>query len=121
MATYDVPWGSASSVVTTTKNAASAIKQVGLNWEVTKESVLFAHKLGEGTAPFYRHMPNKYVTVRKDTEIGLGVVGSVYTPLQNSEAFGFMDEIVEAGAAKYKWAGELRGGRKVYVLVDLNM
>lgn len=57
--------------------------------------------------------------VRSDTHAVLGTVGVNYTPLQNREAFDFMDEVIGHGLAKYETAGAVMGGRRVWMLARL--
>jgi hypothetical protein len=62
----------------------------------------------------------KYVLVREDlsdhTKGILGPVKSDYIPLQNIEAFSFLDEIVNRGTAVYDSAGTLDEGRWVWII-----
>ncbi|OAI41893.1 hypothetical protein AYO40_06935, partial [Planctomycetaceae bacterium SCGC AG-212-D15] len=57
--------------------------------------------------------------VRSDTRAVLGVVGKGYRPLQNHEAYAFMDDVVGAGLAKYETAGCLQEGKRVWLLCRL--
>src|SRR5262249_13163268 len=49
-----------------------------------------------------------------------GVVGPGYTPVQNSEAFGWFQPLIEDGAVSLHTAGSLQGGRKVWMLAKVN-
>jgi phage/plasmid-like protein (TIGR03299 family) len=49
----------------------------------------------------------------------LGVVGGRYTPIQNSEAFDFLDGVLEEFGARYETAGALYGGEKVFMLASM--
>ena len=97
------------------KNLTSkeAIVAAGLNWKVEKR-------------PSYFYTPEQkpvrgegFDIVRTDREISLGHTGDIFTPLQNEDAFKFMDEIVGQGRAVYHTAGSLAEGRKVWLLVDM--
>ncbi len=47
-------------------------------------------------------------------------VGPKYVPLQNREAFKWFDPFLAGGLAKLESAGVLAGGRKIWVLAELN-
>jgi phage/plasmid-like protein (TIGR03299 family) len=56
----------------------------------------------------------------KDTDYtAFGVVGSRYHPIQNADAFQFLDGLVEDGELRYHTAGSLKGGRVVWILGQL--
>jgi phage/plasmid-like protein (TIGR03299 family) len=96
-----------------------AIEAAGLDWEVQLRQVYFA---GLSAATGYSAVEGSYVSVRtkKDEEdIALGIVGSKYAPLQNSEAFDFFDPLVKDGVATYETAGSLFEGRKVWILAKM--
>jgi phage/plasmid-like protein (TIGR03299 family) len=59
-------------------------------------------------------------TVRRVTDGKyLGNVGSVWTPLQNREAFGWFDPLVQEGLATYHTAGSLQEGEIVWILAQI--
>lgn len=60
-----------------------------------------------------------WAIVREDTGDCLGVVGGRYAPIQNAEAFAFMDTVLAEFGAKYETAGSLYGGRKVWLQATL--
>jgi phage/plasmid-like protein (TIGR03299 family) len=119
----EVPWHGLGTVVDDKLTAKDALRAAGLNWTVAKVPMYVGGKEGdlpeddaEGTIPVVR-VPDKFGMQRsKDHQI-LGVVGADYTPLQNAEAFDFMDALVDSGEAKYETAGALRGGRWVWVMM----
>jgi phage/plasmid-like protein (TIGR03299 family) len=63
--------------------------------------------------------PDKYENYRDDTFAPLGVVGNIYTPIQNVEAMEFLQELVDGGDAIIDSAGPMRGGRKFFVCMRL--
>ena len=88
----------------------TAIKLSGLDFEVQKFPISFMRpmpqNLNDSTSiivntPFT--IPNQYATVRSDTNEPLGIVGKQYEILQNHEAFGFLDSLVQD--AKFETAG----------------
>ncbi|MCA9310234.1 MAG: DUF932 domain-containing protein [Phycisphaerales bacterium] len=91
-----------------------AIALAGLNWEVEEHPI---HLL---TSPVdaIRIRSHKAI-IRTDTRGVLGVVGDRYTPIQNREAFSWLDEVVGEKLAAFETAGSIRGGRIVWMLLKL--
>ncbi len=58
---------------------------------------------------------DKFATVRTDTDVALGLVGSKYTIVQNKHAFDFFDDIAGDGIASYETAGALGNGEVVFI------
>jgi len=58
-----------------------------------------------------------FSVVRTDRNEVIGTVGSVWTPLQNIEAFGPLKPLVDDGIAVVETAGSLRRGKQVWMLV----
>lgn len=104
------PWHGLGTKLGEVATAAEALAAAGLGWEVKKEPIF----LKSGT-----EVPDQFATVRQDVGIPLGVVGSVYRPLQNKEAFSFFDAVVGEKLAIYHTAGSLINGRKVWILAKL--
>lgn len=63
--------------------------------------------------------PGRFVTVRTDTGAPLGAVGSGYTPTQNIDAFGFLQELVGDMSVTFESAGTMRNGASVFVSLRL--
>ncbi len=64
-------------------------------------------------------VPNKFATLRTDTNDIFGVVGNRYQIVQNVEAFDFFDNIVGKGAAIFETAGALGVGEKIFVTAKM--
>ena len=91
--------------------AQEAIEQAGLNWEV-QPIELFTGEL--------QSVDSHKGIKRADTGEILGVVGKNYTPIQNTDAFAFFDTIVEEFGAKYRYGGEIKGGKRIFLQAQLN-
>jgi phage/plasmid-like protein (TIGR03299 family) len=66
-----------------------------------------------------REHPGRFVTVRTDTGAPLGAVGAGYTPTQNTDAFGFLQELVGDMSVTFESAGTMRNGASVFVSLRL--
>jgi len=86
-----------------------AIVAAGLDWKVNKLPTFVSIN------DVNTNIPDRFAMVKEDGKI-LGTVGSRYHPVQNSEAFEFMDSIVAEGKMKYEVAGALRDDKKVWLL-----
>lgn len=67
----------------------------------------------------WQTVPGKYVNIRDDTGDALGIVGQIYVPIQNRDAFTFLQELVAQDEVTWQSAGPLRGGRKFFVSMRL--
>jgi len=103
------PWHKLGTEVKEAQTSATAIEAAGLNWQVQKNRLQRADGV----------QVDAFATVRSDTLDTLGVVGDVYRPLQNKEAFSFFDAIVGEKAAIYHTAGALGKGETVWILAKL--
>lgn len=91
--------------------AAQAIVAAGLDWKAEKMRAFQQLKNGQYV------WNGGYNIVRSDNERVLGRVGEKYQPLQNVEAFEFMDQIIGKGRAFYHTAGALQFGERIWILV----
>lgn len=96
------------------QTAAEMVVASGLNWNVVKNPVWTEFE-GRNI-----QSADKVATVRDSDGAWLGTVGPNYQVVQNAEAFGFADNLVDDGQAKYETAGSLRGGRLVFLSMELN-
>jgi phage/plasmid-like protein (TIGR03299 family) len=111
----DRPWHGLGTRLNNPVTAAEAIFYARLDWTVIKQPIY----LESG-----QQVEDYYATVRQPCifqaeSIPLGVVKERYTPLQNTDAFGFFDAIVGEGKAIYHTAGVLGRGERVWILAKL--
>ena len=113
--TGEPPWHGLGTVIDNAVTSQEAIKLAGLDWKVQKW-------LLTATKPEYAEevsVPDWYATVRTDTNAVLGVVSRQYRVLQNTEAFTFMDQAIQEGAAMWETAGSLQDGKRVWMLARI--
>lgn len=113
MYTGEKPWHGLGKEVSSAVNSADAINAAGLNWKVGK------HPLVTTVQGQFLTVPDKFAVVREDSRAVLGVVGDVYRPLQNADAFKFFDAVVGEKAAMYHTAGALGEGERIWMLAKL--
>jgi len=91
----------------------AALKMAALDWKVD-ERPIYADIAGEMS-----EITTHKSIVRRDTQSVLGVVGRRYKPVQNEEAFEWLDGLVGSRLAAYEAAGSIRQGAVVWALVRL--
>lgn len=106
----EVPWHGLGVRVDKATNVAQMMKLAKINWTVDRRPMSLEN--GKVVDDFA-------ALVRSSDGSILDVVGSKYQPVQNSEAFEFFNEFVEAGDASMETAGSLRNGRYVWGLANL--
>ena len=106
-----VPWHGLGEVVEGTLSSSAAIKAAHLDWSVDLRPCQTADAVA---------IPGYWASVRTDTNAPLGVVQGRYNPIQNVEAFDFMDSLVGEGKMTYETAGALRGGKVVWIMAKYN-
>jgi phage/plasmid-like protein (TIGR03299 family) len=101
-----------------------ALDRAGLGWAVRTAPVLVERRPA-WTDDFGRERPAELeratgykATLRSDTGDLLGIVGADYEPLDNRDAFRFLDELI-GSQLHFETAGSLWGGRRVWVLARL--
>ncbi len=104
------PWHGLGTKLEKAPTSAEAIVAAGLDWAV--ESVAMMTTDGQ-------EVPGQAIRRVTDKSI-LGVVGTSYTPLQNTDAFKFFDPFLAAGEAELHTAGSLKEGKRVWILAKLN-
>lgn len=94
----------------------------GIAWTVEQRDVRYNFpvwqegKDGKGRmVPQSRVVPDMKVNVRSDTGEALGVVGKIYTPLQNYDGAAFLQELVNRYDVVFESAGATFNGRHVFI------
>jgi phage/plasmid-like protein (TIGR03299 family) len=88
------------------------LSESGLDFEVEQRPVRYSFK-GKNLL-----FPDQYVNVRSDTGDPFAVVGRFYTPVQNAQAFEFLQSLADAGEISWESAGMTARGR-VFVSMKL--
>ncbi|MCC9309102.1 DUF932 domain-containing protein [Kitasatospora sp. RB6PN24] len=104
-------WHGLGTVTDEAKTSEEVLHLAKLDWEVEKLPILPMRggKLG-------KKIPGRFGTFRSDTGDWVGgLVGKTWTPIQNRDAFAFLDELVGGGHVTYETAGALDGGRVVFM------
>lgn len=85
-------------------------KAAGLDWQVVKVPAYTRRPDG-----LFAVIPDHYATIRSDTHDALGVVGDRYEPVQNAEAFQWLDAF---HGLRYSTAGALGRGERVFIVAE---
>jgi phage/plasmid-like protein (TIGR03299 family) len=104
----------------TATSARDAATQAGLDWQVSLSDVHTNTLTPNGVNTL--EVPNTFASVRtnKDgSQAVLGTVGGRYKVFQNDEMFSGLDALVDSGDARYAFAGEVKGGAQVYMVLEL--
>ena len=107
------PWHGLGTKVGHVLTAEEAIKAAHLDWTVEKREIYFKEEIDVFKSA------NAFATVRTDINLPLGIVSKNYKPIQNLEAFNFMDTLTMTKEAKYHTAGALFSGERVWILTKL--
>ena len=107
-------WHGLGQYVSEAMTSEQAIELGGLNYTVEKRP-LYAPGW-EGTMV---EAEGHYGNVRTDTNEILGIVKGRYQIVQNKDAFGFFDAIIDQGEAIFETAGALGKGERIFVTAKL--
>ena len=106
----EAPWHRLGEKLDAPATAEEAIAAAGLDYEVSLTDVSTVDGL---------MVPKTKAVVRYDSQTVLGVVSDRYVPVQNRQAFGFLDAVVADGGLRYHTAGALGQGEKIFLLAKL--
>ena len=93
-----------------------AIQLIEADYTVEKRPTQFECKTPDGDT-YLKKSDAAFVTVRTDTQVELGAVGSSYTPLQNADAFRVLEPLLDTGVATLETGGVLRDGADAWMMV----
>lgn len=101
------PWHGLGTIVQEAPTSKDALSLAGLDWTVRQEPVV------------YKEQDSGYfMNIRSTDDKVLGVVGGRYKPVQNVDAFNFVDELVGEGVT-YETAGSLSTGKRIWLLAKM--
>ncbi len=106
----EIPWHGLGTRLEEPATAREAIEAAGLDYLAELNNL----QTTEGIP-----IPQRKAVVRSDSREILGVVGTSYVPVQNHQAFGFLDAVVSDGELRYHTAGALGKGERVWMLAKL--
>jgi len=115
-------WHRLGTVVEEAVDSGQALKLSRLDWSVVQMPLVAEMPKGKKVPGISARIgvPGFYANVRSDNEGVLGVVSKIYKPVQNAEAFEFMDKLLKSGEiVKYESAGALKDGKVVWMLARL--
>lgn len=106
-----VPWHGLGQEVVGAATMAEVITAAQLGWTVSKRELMTLDGV---------QCPEFFATVRDDNNLPLGMVGTGYVPTQINEVGAFIDAVVGTAKAKYVSAGSLQGGKRIFVVAQLD-
>ena len=117
------PWHREGTLLNEAPSLTDALTLGGLDFEVDVRPLYVRSPATPEPPDAFTYEPaaDAFATVRTDRESVLGVVSRRYQPLQNRDAFGVLEPLLDAGLASLETGGALRGGRDVWMLVRFNI
>jgi phage/plasmid-like protein (TIGR03299 family) len=111
-------WHGLGQILDHPMTSAEAIEQANLDYQVGICPKKAEITLEDGST-IYSPIEDKFATYRKDTNEVLGEVATRYEIVQNKDAFGFFDAIIDSGEAIFETAGSLGKGERIFVTAKL--
>lgn len=108
-------WHKLGTIVHDYPTSKEALEYAGLNYTVQKRSLYAVDMDNNPTLT----VPERFATVRTDTNQVLGVVSKEYEIVQNIDAFNFFDSIVDGDGIFYETAGALGKGERIFITAKL--
>jgi phage/plasmid-like protein (TIGR03299 family) len=121
----EVAWHKLGTVTQNALTAEEALETAYLDWHVFKSEEPVSTPVlsydGEKTETIKykdKFMTYRYNPKTREAE-ALGVVGNRYTPVQNSEAFSFLNFLADESGAVFETAGSIDNGKKVFMTMKM--
>lgn len=108
----NLPWHGLGTEVPDNLTPDEIMKAASLDWTVSKRQLAYEG----GTAGMA--VEDRFALVRDSDDQFLDIVGKVYRPTQNKDAFEFFDKFVKEAKLKMNTAGSLCSGRYVWALAE---
>lgn len=119
-------WHRLGTTVGEAMNAEQALELAHLaDWNVRKLPLTATEPVvtHTGVTELQIEVPDRFATVRTNPINGrpetLGVVGNQYVPVQNEDNVELLNALVDQSGAHFETAGALRGGREVFVTMQM--
>lgn len=112
----ELPWHGLGTKVKENLTPLEIQKAAGLDWTVSKQPILFAGPVGDGSDDI--EINDRFALVRDSDNKFLDIVGKTYRPCQNHDAFEFFDRFVKETKLKMNTAGSLCEGKFVWALAQ---
>lgn len=119
------PWHGLGTSVEGLMTTTEALQKAHLDWSVVKLPLWYDKSEDFTVNPSFDVVPDTFGVFRESEEglvpltRGGKAVGRVWKPLQNVDAFAFMDEILQSHEAAIEVAGALGNGETVWILAKL--
>lgn len=110
-------WHQHGTVLASAPTMEEALRLGGLDFSVETRPLFYS--VADGAD--FVEIPNAYSTYRTDSGQHLGIVGKRYHALQNKDAFGVLEPLLDSGVAQLETGGTLREGADVWMLVKFNI
>jgi phage/plasmid-like protein (TIGR03299 family) len=111
----ELPWHGLGTKVPSDLTPEQMLEVAGLDWEVEARDMFVTDGNGEQVM-----VPKKKALYRASDDKFFSVIGDDWKPLQNTQAFEFFDDFVQAGDMEMHTAGSLQGGSRVWALAKVN-
>ena len=126
----EVAWHKLGTVTEGALTAEDALKTAQLDWQVIKSDdpvstmvPMYGNSAMEQGSMEEITYADKFMTYRYHPKTkkaqALGVVGNRYTPVQNLQAFSFLNAVADESGAVFETAGSIDGGKKVFMTMKM--
>jgi phage/plasmid-like protein (TIGR03299 family) len=112
-------WHGLGQIVDHAMTSEEAIRLANLDYEVKKAPLYAGIEPHEGIPLIYSPYEERVATYRTDNNDVLGIVGGRYEIVQNKDAFGFFDSIIDSKEAIFETAGVIGKGERIFVTAKL--